>query len=124
MIGRATIMTTIGAAVIVALGALALCSRPANAQGACFPADTWLTKLADDYGEAPVVSATVGPAPVTFTANMETGTWSMLISSGPMLCLVAAGKNWQATEAAPEVVPQIYKRRNSDGWFTIVTRPA
>ena len=128
MIGRATIAVTLGALAIVFLASLTLCSR-ADAQqpGQCLPADTWLTTLAEEYGEHPTVTGTMGQNTATFTINPETGTWSMLITVGPGMCMMAAGKNWK-THDAPEIVPnkapEIYKRRNIDGWFTVVTRPA
>lgn len=118
-----------GIAVIGFLGWLVMCNR-ASAQpaSACLPADTWLTMLADDYGERPAVAATMGQGAITFTANPETGTWSMLIASGPRLCMIAGGKNWKPADApvvVPNKAPEIYTRPNRNGFgYVVISRPA
>ena len=112
----ATILAVIVIAAVLAFSSAAEAQlRPI----ACMPGDRWLTAIADQYGEKPTVSATAGPNVVIFTTNPITGTWTMLVKTGPGMCLVAAGKDWgegppaaveppeEPEDDPPAAVPQI-----------------
>lgn len=89
-----------------ALAALAGgCAIPAAAQGSqnCAPRDVVLERLKGQFGEARQTFAITGEgALLEQFANLQTGTWSLLITRpGGPTCLVSAGSFFAIEAARP-----------------------
>ena len=89
----------------ILLGAvIALYGAPADAQRTCARHDDQTAQLAEKYGETRIGFGVSGPtAIIEVWANVETGTWSILVVyPNGVSCLKAAGDGW---ETDPPVVP-------------------
>lgn len=83
--------------------AIALAASSASAQQMrCGNRDSMVEHLARKYGETPrSIGFQQGRGLVEQFANAETGTWTILVTTPQgMSCLMAAGSNWRAIEAA------------------------
>lgn len=74
--------------------ALALLASPLSAQ-TCAPADVLADRLSVRWGETVQATADNPRGPMFIFANTETGTWTITVSQGGMLCIVAAGGEWE-----------------------------
>lgn len=88
------------------IGALLLAAAPAPAQSgrACSDHQTVVTTLAERYGESrQSIGLTANNSVVEVFASLETGTWTITVTSpGGPTCLVASGQSYQTlAEALP-----------------------
>lgn len=81
--------------VILAL-LVALTGSPAAAQGVCVSAKHLSDFLRTKYGEVAVATGmSQSGVPVILTANVETGTWSLILRSPEAACVVMTGKDFE-----------------------------
>ena len=75
----------------------AMCLLPletAAQEAQCLSTDEAYTILSEEYGEQRLVAGHNGVASSEFWINMDKPSWSLLIVSGEVACLVASGEDW------------------------------
>lgn len=78
------------------LGALCL-ALPAAAQDNCADRARVIGTLASEYGEAPQSAGIdAAGALVELWANPETQTWTLLLTTGGLTCILGDGESWVA----------------------------